>query len=109
MPRKPLPPPPIFRLEGLSDGIDRRAVDDFTGLPPETVAKPVVIPVKPSHKGMSAVDGQLILQATGMLPMLEQTVAVAPKMVAKHIPGKRVIGIMDGSALYVVMPAWRRL
>lgn len=43
MPRKPLPPPPIFRLEGLSDGIDRRAVDDFTGLPLETEVRPVTL------------------------------------------------------------------
>lgn len=43
MPRKPLPSPPIFRLEGLSDGIDRRVVDDFIGLPLETEVRPVLL------------------------------------------------------------------
>lgn len=42
MPRKPGLGPPIFKIERLSDGVDIKLIDDFTGLPlPQPDAKPL--------------------------------------------------------------------
>jgi hypothetical protein len=105
MPRKPLPPPPIFRIEGLSDGIDRRLVDDWSGLPLETTARPVVIP-NTVNRRMSAADGKAILQLIGMLPLPKETVAVVAKPPA--ILGKRAI-VGEAMVMYVPQPSWRRV
>jgi len=105
MPRKPNPPPPIFRIEGLSDGIDRRNVDDFTRLPLETVARPVPeLPEKPS-KRMSRATGKVILQAARMI---EQTVQVQPKPQAVSVLGKRAAFVGESLSLHVALQPWRR-
>lgn len=110
---------PILRIELMSTGQEYRpatgVVDDW-GQP---IVQPKVDgPINPlpsadeiidKRRREKAANQRLLLQAVGILPMPEQTVPIAPKLVAKHIPGKRVIGVMDGSALYVVMPAWRRV
>ena len=106
MPRKPNPPPAIFRIEGLSDGIDRRAVDDFTGLPLETVAKPVPeLPEKPS-KRMSRATGKVILQAAGMMP--KPVIATPPKPVVTEVEGKRAAFVGKSITLHVALQPWRR-
>lgn len=104
MPRKVSPPPAIFRIEGLSDGIDRRQVDDWDGKPLETVVRPVPpLPDKPT-KRMSAADGRVILQAAGMI----ERPKVVPKPVAPKVKGKRVSFKGNGIALYADLPPWRR-
>lgn len=109
MPRKPNPPPAIFRIEGMSDGIDRRLVDDFTGevipQPIKPVANPKIAIDAAKHKVRA--DKRMLLEK--LLPQALDIVDVpaAPKAIAPHIPGKRAI-VKGSIAIHVVLPPWRR-
>lgn len=110
---------PILRIELMSTGREYTpatgVVDDW-GQP---IVQPKIDgPMKPlpsadeiieARRREHAAAQRLLLQSVGMLPMPEQTVPIAPKLVPKYILGKRLIGVLDGSALYVTMPAWRRV
>lgn len=111
MPRKVRPGPAIFRLEGLSDGIDRRMVDDFTGQPLERTVRVIDDPdvARDAAKRKHAADQRALLAA--VLPQalgIEQTVRVEPKLVAPHLPGQRAIATIAGNAVLYPMPPWRR-
>lgn len=110
MPRKPNPPPAIFRIEGMSDGIDRRLVDDFTGevipQPIKPVANPKIAIDAAKHKVRA--DKRMLLEK--LLPQALDIVdgPRTPKAVAPAQSGKRVSFQGESIALYDVLPPWRR-
>lgn len=109
MPRKPNPPPAIFRIEGMSDGIDRRLVDDFSGeLLPQPI-RPVVDPqiAIDARKRLVRDNQRALLEATGIIKTDAPRTPKA-QLVAPHIHGKRAIQFSDTLAIMVDKPSWRR-
>lgn len=102
----------IKRIECMSTGQEYRpsaGVDDFTGQPIEQTVAMGSVRALPSAQAI--LDGEKrrviavkreLLQRVGMLPKLEQTVRIAPKVM-----GKRAIAV-DTIGLYMSLPRWRR-
>lgn len=76
MPRKPLAGPPILRLERLSDGLDPRMVDDFTGQPIAQASARVPPDLHTTRTQRKVENALRVLHASGLvadtaLPMRE--------------------------------------
>lgn len=116
MPRKPQPPPAIFRIEGLSDGIDRRLVDDFTGLPIEQTVRVIADPqiAIDAGKREKIANQRALLEAVlpRVLPQIEPIgegeVQIEPKFIPQEITGKRAIVTGKGLSLHLELPPYRR-
>lgn len=111
MPRKVKPGPAILRVEGISDGVDRRLVDDFTGeMIPQPDARPPKIQsaqaVRDQYNRERLAEKRALLER--VMPERMGRVRPRAKMVAPHISGKRVIGRLGDKAIYVTLPPWRR-
>lgn len=117
MPRKPKPPLDIV-IESLSDGklaIARDiGIDDFSGMPipvPEIYGPFKPIKADPfverdAQRRQVVKDKLRMLQALGLV---ERPESMRPKQVELIPKGKRKIGEINGKAMLIDMPKWRRL
>lgn len=110
---------PILRIELMSTGREYTpatgVVDDW-GQP---IVQPKIDgPMNPlpsadeiieARRRKHAAAQRLLLQAVGMLPTPEQTVPIAPKMVAPAIRGKRAGPKLGEYVMMIDKPAWRRV
>jgi hypothetical protein len=112
MPRKPGLPVVMFKIEGLSDGREIRPAtfpDDFSGQ-----VLPVIQDARPARKLKSGNEltaernvnklerSQTVLRLSGIW-------ASAPKLVELIPKGKRKIAMINGKAVLIDMPKWRRV
>lgn len=116
MPRKPkLPPIGNMVIEGLSDGREIRAasvVDDFTGQP---IA--VAQDMRPARRLKTGAELRAELQQIERERKQHEGAEVLRKAKVRGftdpvelIPrGKRKVGEIDGKAVLIAMPAWRRV
>ncbi len=109
MPRKPKPPLPNLHIEGLSTGQQIGLVDEFTG---EAIAAPM--PTRPPRTSESyqreksmqrVVRTQNVLINAGM----GKAIGYKPAQVEQIPAGKIKIAELNGQAVLVDKPSWRRL
>jgi hypothetical protein len=117
MPRKPkLPPIANMVIEGLSDGREvreRSYVDELDG----NKVKPIVQDMRPVRKLATGAELRIAKQHADRLAreakaslVLQQAGWDGYRKPVELVPkGKRKIATLNGQAVLVIMPKWRRL
>lgn len=109
MPRKPSLPPEMGKPEGLSDGRERREVlvSDFDGeVIPQAEQPARRVPTSAELRAKAKLAE--IAKAKALLAMIEAKTKPKPRLVPPRKPGMRPIATLNGNAMYVPNPKWRR-
>lgn len=114
MPRKPSLPPPVLKIERLSDGVDPTLRDDFTQEPikqPNAGPRLSGLEIADGHKHRDVANKALMLQVLGIMPITDSALleARAEAKVKASAP-KGMIAVKLGDRVgYIKARPWRRV